>query len=60
MGARTGLLLSFAFDAASTGLPPYHGVNGILLAAADLSPQGMAAFLLYTLPGRLMFEQRAI
>jgi hypothetical protein len=58
--ARTGLLLSFACDAASTGLPPYHGVNGILLAAADLGPQAMAAFLIYTSPGRLMFEPKAL
>jgi hypothetical protein len=55
--ARTSLLLSFVFDAVSTGMPPYHGVSGILLAAADLGPQTIAVFLLYTLPGRIKFQR---
>jgi hypothetical protein len=57
--ARTSLLLSFAFDAMSTGMPPYHGAGGFLLAAADLGPQILAVFLLYMLPGRHVFEERA-
>jgi hypothetical protein len=54
--ARTSLALNFAFDAFSTVMPPYHGTSGLLMAAADLGPQAVAAYLLYTLPGRLSFQ----
>ena len=58
--ARTSLVLSFAFDAVTTGMPPYHGTIGVLLAAADLGPQAIAVFLLHTLPGRLRFNKSAM
>jgi hypothetical protein len=54
--ARTSLALNFAFDAVSTWMPPYHGAGGFLVAAADLGPQAIAIYLLYTLPGRLKFQ----
>jgi hypothetical protein len=50
------LALNFAFDAFSTAMPPYHGIGGLLMAVADLGPQAVAAYLLYTLPGRLSFQ----
>jgi hypothetical protein len=54
--ARTSLALNFAFDAFSTAVPPYHGISGLLTAVADLGPQAVAAYLLYSLPGRLSFQ----
>ncbi|WP_159014072.1 hypothetical protein [Acidisoma sp. S159] len=54
--ARTSLALNFAFDAFSTAMPPYHGISGLLMAVADLGPQAVAAYLLYTPPGRLSFQ----
>jgi hypothetical protein len=36
-------------------MPPYHGFSGLLMAVADLGPQAVAAYLLFTLPERLSY-----
>jgi hypothetical protein len=54
--ARTGLLLTFAVDLIWSAASLFHGALSYLSDIPDLGLQGIAIYLLYTLPGRLWFE----